>query len=66
MQQIVDEAEYVLVALCRMRDEVSSNPELFDPDAHDRIDEAIVRIQDVIRSTRSQLIRSVEKEVRTA
>jgi hypothetical protein len=51
----VDEAEYVLAALGRMRGEVSANPELFDPHAQERIDEAIVRIQDVLRSARSQL-----------
>jgi len=63
----VDEAEYVLAALYRMRDEVSADPKLFDPDAQQRIDQAIVRIQDVLRSARSQLMTlSVEQEVKAA
>ncbi len=66
MQRIVDEGEYVLAALYRMRKRVSANRELFDPDAQERIDEAIVRIQDVLRSTRSQLRWSVEQEVKAA
>jgi len=56
-----------LAALYRMRDEVSANPKLFDPDARERIDEAIVRIQDVLRSARSQLMTwSAEQEVKAA
>jgi len=67
MQRQIDEAEYVLAGLYRMRDEVSATPKSFDPDAQERIDEAIVRIQDVLRSTRSQLmIRSVEQKVKAA
>ena len=56
VQRIVDEAEYVLANLYRMRDEVSANPKLFDADAQRRIDEAIGRTLDVLRSARSQLI----------
>jgi len=66
MQRGVDEAEYVLAALYKMREEVSANPELFDPDARERIEEAIVRMRDVVRSARSQLIWSVEQEVKAA
>jgi hypothetical protein len=68
MQRIVDEAEYVLEALYRMRDEVSANPKLFDPDAQERIDEAIVRIQHVLQSAaRSPLmIWGVEQKVKAA
>ena len=56
MQRTVDEAEYVLAVLQRMRCEVFANPELFDRDAQRRIDEAIVCIQQVIRSTQTQLM----------
>lgn len=45
MERLIDEAEYVLRILCRMRDEVSANPEWFEPDARERIDKAITRIQ---------------------
>ncbi len=64
MQRLVDEGQYVLALLYRMRDEVSANPELFDPDAQERIDEAIARIQAVLRSTRSELV--VEQKVKAA
>jgi hypothetical protein len=43
---------------------VSANPELFDPGAQERIDEAIARIQAVLRSTRSELL--VEQNVKAA
>lgn len=67
MQRQIDEAEYVLGVLYRMRDVVSENPDLFDRDAQERIDEAIVSTQDVLRSTRSQLmILSVEQKVKAA
>ena len=62
----MEEAEYVLAVLFRMRDEVSANPKLFDPDAQERINGAIVRIQDVVRSTRSQLMIGMEREVKAA
>ena len=64
MQRLVDEAQYVLALLYRMRDEVSANPKLFDPGAQERIDEAIARIQAVLRSTRSELL--VEQNVKAA
>jgi len=57
----VDEAEYVLAVLCRMRDEVSAEPDLFDPGAQERIDEAIVRAQDVLHSAGSQLMSEQQK-----
>jgi hypothetical protein len=67
MQRTVDEAEYVLAVLYRMRDEVSANPKSFDPGAQERIDEAIACTQDVLRSAQSQLmIRSVEPEINAA
>lgn len=55
MQRLVDESEYVLGILRRMRNEVSAKPKLFDPDAQKRIDEAIAGIEDLLRSTRSGL-----------
>ena len=67
MQRLIDEAEYVLTVLCRMRDQVSANPELFDPDAQKRIEEAITRIQTVLRAERRALvIWSVEHKVKAA
>lgn len=67
MQRLVDESEYVLAVLHRMRDEVAINPELFDPDAQERIDEPIVRMENVLRSARSQvMIWRVEQNVKAA
>jgi hypothetical protein len=67
MERTVDEAEYVLAVLQHMRGTVSANPELFDPDAQVRIDEAIICIQNVIRSTPSELtICSVEQQIKAA
>ena len=67
MERVVEEAKYVLAVLYRMRDEVSADPKLFDPDAQERIDEAIVRVKDLLRSTRSQLMISiVEQRVKAA
>jgi hypothetical protein len=45
MERTVDEAEYVLAVLQRMRGTVSANPELFDPNAQARIDEAIICVE---------------------
>ena len=56
MERAVDEAEYVLAVLRRTRAEVSANPELFDPDAEEQIDKAIVNIKNVLQSARSELI----------
>jgi hypothetical protein len=64
MERLVDEAQYVLALLYRMRDEVSANPKLFDPGAQERIDEATARIQALLRSTQSELV--VEQEVKAA
>jgi hypothetical protein len=67
MQRVVDEAEYVLAVLHRMRDEVSENPDLFDPDAQRRMEEEIARLEHVVRSARSQLTnRTVEQNVKAA
>ncbi len=44
MDRRADEADYVLANLRRVREEVVANPELFDPDALERIDEAIAYI----------------------
>jgi hypothetical protein len=67
MQRLVDESEYVLAVLHRMQDEVATSPDLFDPDAHERIDEAIARMEDVLRSARSKLvICSVEQNAKAA
>ncbi len=65
MQRVVDEARYVLTVLHRMRDEVSANPELYDPDAQKRIDEATARVENVLRDADLKL-RSVESNVRVA
>jgi hypothetical protein len=62
MERQMDEAEYVLAALYRMRGEVSTNPSLFDPDAQERIDEAIVRVEEAFAFTRPQLISSMEEK----
>ncbi len=62
MERFADEAEYVLSVLYRMRDEVSANPKLFDLDATERIQEAIIRIQGVIQSTGSELMTSGVKQ----
>ena len=64
MERTMDEAGYVLAILHRMRAEVSANPMLFDPDAQGRIDEAIVCIQNMLRSARLQC--SVEQEIKAA
>ena len=67
MERLVDGSQYVLAVLCRTRDEVYANPKLFDPGAKERIDQAIVRIESVLRSTRSQLKSwSVEQHVKAA
>lgn len=49
MQRAVDEAEYVLTILQHMRNEARCNPESYDPDAQKRIDEAIARVEEVLR-----------------
>ncbi len=65
MQREIDEAEYVLTVLLRMRDEVSATPDLYDPDARKKIDEAIARFENVRRE--SQLIAgSVELDLKAA
>ncbi len=67
MERLVDETEYVLAVLHRMRTEVSANPNLFDGDAQQRIDEAIDRLREVLRSARSQLETwKLEKPIKAA
>jgi hypothetical protein len=67
MERTIEEAEYVLAVLHQMRGEVSTNPELFDSDAQERIDEAVVYMQDVLRSIRSQLMTpTVEQQIKAA
>ena len=56
MERTIEEAEDVLAVLHQMRCEVSTNPEMFDPDAQERIDEAVFYVQDVLRAIRSQLM----------
>ncbi len=65
MQRVVDEARYVLTVLHRMRDEISANPELYDPDAQKRIDEATARVENLLRDAELKL-RSMESNVRVA
>ena len=45
MDRFGDETEYVLIILHQMRAEVIARPELFDPDALKRINEAITLIE---------------------
>jgi hypothetical protein len=47
VDSLTDEAEYVLAVLYRMREEVIANPQLFEPDAQERIDKAIAFIEQV-------------------
>ncbi len=65
MQRVVDEARYVLTVLHRMREEISANPELYDPDAQKRIDEATARVENLLRDAELKL-RSMESNVRVA
>lgn len=55
MQRVIDEAEYVLTILQRMRDESCSHPDLYDPGAQKQMDEAIAHVEDVLRNARSIL-----------
>ncbi len=67
MQRVIDEAEYVLTVLRRMREEIAENPELYDPDAQKRMDEQIARVQEVSRSARSELKKwTVQQDVKAA
>lgn len=53
MDRLADEAEYVLAILYRMRDEVIANRTWFDPDALERINEAIARIEGVAQQSQA-------------
>ncbi len=65
MQREIDEVEYALTVLLRMRDEVSKNAELYDPDARNRIDEAIARFEHVRREAQS-MVCSAEQNLKAA
>lgn len=45
MDRVVDESNYVLSILKRMREEIRLKPDLFDPDAQRRINEAITLLK---------------------
>jgi hypothetical protein len=47
MDRLTNEAQYVLENLRRAREEVTAHPELFDPDALERIDKAIAAVREV-------------------
>lgn len=47
MDRLSDEMDYVLEVLARMRSEVIEHPELFDPHAKEKIDEAIAYLDGV-------------------
>jgi hypothetical protein len=53
MARLADEAEYALAILYRMRDEVIANRAWFDPDALERIDEAIARVEGVAKTVQA-------------
>jgi len=65
MQRVFEEAEYVLTVLHRMRDEAAVNRELYDPDARKRIDEAIARVEDVLRQAQL-MVCSAERNPKAA
>ncbi len=65
MQREIDEVEYVLTVLLRMKDQVSANGELYDPDARNRIDEAIARLEYVRREVQS-MVCSAEQNLKAA
>jgi hypothetical protein len=54
MQRVVEEAEYVLaIILHRMREEVAAHPDLFEPDAQERIDKAIAIVEGVRQAAKA-------------
>ena len=65
MQRVIEEAEYVLTVLIRMRDAASTNTELYDPDARKRIDDEIARMEGVLRYARLAVSRA-EQNLRAA
>ncbi len=65
MLREIEEVEYVLAVLLRMRDEASATPELYDPDAWKRIDEAITRFENVRREAQ-MMTHSVEQNLKAA
>jgi len=45
MDRRIDEEDYVLIYLCRARQEVIACPEWFEPDALQRIEKALASIE---------------------
>jgi hypothetical protein len=45
VDRLGDETEYALIILHQMREEATANPQLFDPQALERIEEAIALLQ---------------------
>jgi len=66
MERIIDEAQYVLAALYRTRNEVSTNPTLFAPEALKTIEEAISRVSETLRVTGAQIGLRPEQESKAA
>ncbi len=53
MQRVIEESEYVLAILYQMREQVAAKPELFDPDAQKRLDEAIAFVEGVKQAAKA-------------
>ena len=53
MDRRTDEVQYVLGNLLRVRQEVIAHPEWFEPDAVERIDEAIAPLRGAIREAKA-------------
>jgi len=51
MDRVGEESVYVLSILHRMRDQIHEDPDLFDPSAQDRVDEAIALLEHVQEKT---------------
>jgi hypothetical protein len=50
----------VLTVLQRMRNKASANPELYDPDAQKRIEEAMARVGEVLRDAQAECCTTVQ------
>jgi hypothetical protein len=53
MDRLTNEAQYVLANLLRAREDVTTHPEWFDPDALGRIDKAIASVREVRREAKA-------------
>ncbi len=53
MQRVVEEAEYVLTNLRRALKQLTANPELFTPDAQEKIEKAIAYMEWVKQSAKA-------------